>query len=373
MGSKQKDTYTNLQDIAKHTTRETLTDVELNTFISNTTKAYANLNDKARTTIKQILATQPLDTIISATKRSYANLEDNAKVTIRQLLTLETFSNFIKQNIGSYSNISDEAKHTIKELLSILELNTNLGSGKKESYTELMDIAKYTIKEYIALQEYNNNINSTQKNPNSYFTDLAKNTHKQEIDVQSYNNNIGAVKREIAFDPNDLAKNTHKQDLLNENYIGTIANSSTGVPQVDFFIGPTQKDMNKAYDYKSAAFAAGFNKDPQSQMDARNMIQNITKEVVAQGRYPTLSGPKLIPTVDNYQSMEQKIKPNYSVANGPKLTTKINLEDRAIFRVEQLRDDPYYDERLYHELLSQFEENPLINNIQTVTGAEFVN
>jgi hypothetical protein len=71
--------------------------------------------------------------------------------------------------------------------------------------------------------------------------------------------------------------------------------------------------------------------------------------------------------------MEQKIKPNYSVANGPKLTTKINLEDRDIFREEQIKNGPYYDERLYHELLSQFEENPLINNIQSTTQAEFVN
>jgi len=373
MGSKQKDVYSNLQDIAKHTTRETLTDAELNTFISNTARTYANLNDEARNTIKQILATQPLDTIISTTKRSYANLQDNAKSTIKQLLTLETFSNFIKQNIGSYSNITDEAKHTIKELLSTLELNNNLGSAQKQSYTELMDIAKHTIKEYIALQEYNNNISSAQKNPNNYFTDLAKNTHKQETDVKSYNNNVGTIKKEIAFNPNDLARTTHKQDLLNENYIGTMANSSVGVQQVDFFIAPTQKDMNKAYDYKSAAFAAGFNKDPQSQMDARNMRQNVVKEVVAQGRSPTLSGPKLIPTVDEYQSMEQKVKPNYSVANGPKLTTKINLEDRNMFRTEQLKNGPYYDDRLYHELLSQFEDNPLVNNIQTVTGAEFIN
>jgi len=370
--------------------------------------SYSNLTDEARQTIKQILATEELNTMMNtAQKGSYSNLTDEMKTTLRQLLTLQTFSTHIRQNIGSYANISDQAKETIKQLLSLIELNNNVKSAQQGTYTNLMDLAKQTIKEYIASQELNNNINGAQKNPNSYFSDIAKSTHAQEIMTQPYNNNIGNTQittqiafdpndlarttnkqdiavqelnqhagtnqttKEIAFDPNDLARTTHKQDLIHANYVGTMNNSSSGTQQVSFDINPTMKDLNKVIDYKSAAAPSGFAHKPESQMDARNMKQNIVKEVVAQGRYPTLSGPKLIPTRDNYDSMEQRNKPNYNVLNPPFLNTKANLEDRAVFNVQNVKNKSTYDERLYEELLSQFDENPLVNNPSTTVGAKF--
>lgn len=365
--SNQKEGYTNLQDLAKTTTRETLTESEFNTFLSGTLTSYSNLTDEAKHTIKEILSTQNLETMIgSANKQGYSNLSDKAKLTLKQLLTLQTFSNFIKQNIGSYSNLSDEAKHTIKELLTIFEYNNNVGSAHKEVYTELMDLAKHTIKEFIAITELNNNVGTIKKEIAFDPNDLARTTDRQDLDAQEFNNQIGTVKKDIAFDPNDLARTTHKQDLLNENYMGTILNSSSGVQQVSFDIAPTQKDMNKAINYNSAAYATGINRETISSSDARNMRQNITKEVIAEGRYPTLSNAKQGPTREVYDTMEQNIRPNYNVMKPPALLTKMNLEDRDIFNTQNLKNKVEYDERLYEELLDQLNENPLVNNVNSI-------
>ena len=367
MKSNQKEGYTNLQDLAKTTIRETLTESEFNTFLSRTINSYSNLTDEAKHTIKEILSTQNLETIIgSANKQGYCNLSDKAKSTLKQLLTLQTFSNFIKQNIGTYSNLSDEAKHTIRELLTIFEYNNNIGSAHKEVYTELMDLAKHTIKEFIAITELNNNVGTIKKEIAFNPDDLAKITDRQDLDAQEFNNQMGTIKKEIAFDSNDLAKITHKQDLLNENYMGTILNSSSGVQQVSFDIAPTQKDMNKAINYNSAAYSSGINRETISTSDARNMRQNITKEVIAEGRYPTLSNAKQGPTRKVYDTMEQNIKPNYNVIKPPTLFTKINLEDRDIFNTQNLKNKVEYDVRLYEELLEQLNDNPLVNNVNSI-------
>jgi hypothetical protein len=407
LGPANKQVYANLSDVARTTTRETLTEAEFNTFLAKSIGSYSNLSDEVKSTLRQILATQELNTMMgTAQKGSYSNLSDEAKATLRQLLTLQTFSTHIRQNIGSYANLSDQAKTTLKQLLTLVETNNNIKSTQQGTYANLMDLAKQTIKEFIAVQEVNSNVGAAQKNPNAYYTDLAKSTHAQEVMTQSYNNNIGTVKREIAFDPNDLARHTHKQDtavqqfnqhagttqtnreiaydpndiakithkqdLIHANYSGPMNNSSSGTQQVSFDIAPTMKDLNKAIDYKSAAAPSGFAPKPESQKAARNMRQNVTKEEVAQGRYPTLSGPKLIPTRDNYDSMEQKTKPNFNVLNPPALISKANLEDRAIFNVQHIKNKAACDERLYKELLSQFEDNPLINNPTKTVGAQFM-
>ena len=374
MQSGQHGTYANQTDDAKITGRQLLTETEFNTFIGKTMSTYANISDEAKQTIKQIIAVQPLETMIGITKMgSYANITDEVKTTLKQLLTLQTFSNYVKANPGSYANLSDSAKHTLKELLSSIEYNNNINAANKQSYADLSDVARNTIKQFIASQELNTNIGTVKSNLAIDYNDLARNTHKQDLILQNSNTHIGAtpIRREIAVDYNNLARTTHKQDLLNQNYIGNITNSSIGTQQVDFLMPMTMKDLTKIINYNSIAGPASYAEKPTSQMAEHNMTQNITKEIIAQGQYPTLSGPKLIPISDNSGIVRQNNKPNYTRANAPGQTTKINLEDRKIFGVQLLKEKTSYDERLYNELLSQFDENPLINNPQTTTKAKF--
>jgi hypothetical protein len=363
----QKEAYANLTDIAKNTTRQTLTDAEFSTFVKRTMSTYANLSDEAKQTLKQILAVEPLNNMIGAAqKNSYANLTDEARQTLKELLTLQTFSTHIKQNPGSYANLQDEARQTLKQIIATVELNNNMKSTQKGTYTELMDLAKQTIKEFIAVSELNNNIKSNQKSTYANLQDEVRTTGKQNLDVQTFNTNVAsALKQVIKVDFNDLARTTHKQDLLNEDYLGAMHNSGIGTQQVDFLMPMTMKDLNKAIDYVSSAYAAGSNKNDRSQMAERNMRQNVTKEIIAQGVAPTLSGPKLIPTKDYYMSMQQRDKPNFSRAQPPVIRNKINLEDRDMFRAQEVKTQPFYDERLYDELLSQLDDNPLNNNIQS--------
>jgi hypothetical protein len=119
-------------------------------------------------------------------------------------------------------------------------------------------------------------------------------------------------------------------------------------------------------------YAAGSNKNDRSQMGERNMYQNTNKEIVAQGQYPTLSGPKLIPTKEYYLSMEQRDKPNFSRSNPPTIKTKINLEDREMFRTLNVKNKVEYDERLYDELLSQLNDNPIVNNINSEIKGQMI-
>ena len=152
-------------------------------------------------------------------------------------------------------------------------------------------------------------------------------------------------------------------------------NSGTGITQTNYDILPTMKDITKLVNYTSAATNAGFSSYPESQSDARNMRQNISKEIISKGVYPTLSGPKLIPNKEIYNNTYIKDKPNYDRSNAPSLTTKINLTDRQMFNMPHHNEKtfPSYDERLYNELLNQFNDNPFINNPQSTTNSQFVN
>jgi hypothetical protein len=404
MGPAQKETYVNLTDTAKTTGRQTLTEKEFNTFLFRAMQSYSNLTDNAKTTIKQILSTQKLNTIMgSLEKGSYVNLTDEAKTTLKQLLSEKEFNTIMgSADKKSYVNLTDEAKTTLKQLLSEKEFNTMMGSADKKSYVNftdeakstlrqlltlltfsnfmkqnpgtyanLNDDAKVTLKQLLTMMENNTHVNSAEKGTYASLQDLAKKTIKEFLAVKHLNNNVGTVKRETAIDYDDTARITHKQDLLNENYMGTLINSAIGTIQEQYDIPMTMKDMTKILDYMSAAYAAGVNRKPRNDMAERNMRQNIAKEKIAEGRYPTLSGPKLIPTRDNYDNMRQRDKPNYNRANPPTLLTKLNLEDRQIFGGQKIKRKINYDERLYKELLGQLDDNPLVNNIQTNVRSTF--
>jgi len=328
----QKQMYANLQDIARITTRQTLTEEEFNTFLSSTMHSYSNLTDNAKNTIREILSTQSLNNMISAAnKECYTNLSDNARQTLKELLTLQTFSSYIKQNIGSYSNLSDDLKTTIRNIISCIEYNNNIKTNQQSTYSNLTDLAKQTIKEFIDINEYNNHINRNNQN--------------------------------IAINYDDIAKTTHKQDLLNENYISSGYQSNIGDIQVSYDIPSTMKDMNKNINYISSGVAVGINKNVNSREAEKNMIQNISKEYISQGRYPTLSGPKNIPSKNQYESMNQNEKPNYSRINPIK---SVNIDTNRDMTKQNIKIKPYYDEQIYNELLEQLDNNELVNNILTI-------
>ena len=256
----------------------------------------------------------------------YTNLNDIARNTLKELLTLQTYSNFIKNNIGTYTNITDDIKCTLKEIIDNFEFNNNI-KVNKNLYNSLSDIAKHTIKEFIAINEYNNNVK----------------------------NNINNVK---AVDYDDIPKNTNKQ-ILNENYL-TIANNNNGLTQVSYDVPITNKDITKNTDYFSVGYAVGVNNNVSSQIAEKNMTQNIIKEEIAQGRVPTLSGPKDIPSKDQYNTMKLKLLPNYNRINPIKSISNISDINS---KIHNIKIKPYYNERLYKELLQQLQTNNYTINL----------
>ncbi len=350
-------------DIAKPTIKQITGTQRYQQMMGQQIGQYSNLNDDAKTTIKQLTATQRYQQMMGTQPGVHASPQDIAKTTNKQTLSEMKFNTVVSRAMNSYANLTDEAKNTVKQIIATQQLNTILGAVQKGSYSNISDDVKTTLKQLLATVEYNNNVKSAQQGSYANPMDIAKTTIKQIIATTELNNNIkGNNQGTVQFTQD--ARPTHKQDLLNENYVSHISNSSQGTQQVSFDMPMTMKDLTKVIDYRSAA-QAGPNHNQPSQHAERNMRQNTAREIISKGVYPTLSGPKLIPTKDNYNSMTVKTRPNFERINAPTFTGKVNLSDRDIFNVQEVKNKAYYDERLYKELLNQFDNNPLVNNVQT--------
>ena len=324
VGSANKTVYTSLQDSAKDTKKALLTKKEFNNFTKLVIGTYGNLSDEVKKTIREILSVQQLNTVIKAVQsNSYVNISDEIKETLKQILTLQVFNTNMKNSNNIYSNIQDNAKETLKEILTLLEFNNNVNSLNKESYIQLMDTAKNTIKEF--------------------------------LDVQQFNNNVKTTNRDVAINFNDIARDTLKQMTLNENYVAHMNNSGKGTIQEEYEMPLTMKDINKYNDYNNPG---NRNYKTKSQLDARNMYQNVAKEMIAKGVPPTLSGAKQIPTQTDIGHIEVKTKPNYEQINHGTL-----INNHIVDFSSTLPTKASYDERLYNEILGSLETNDYVNNV----------
>ena len=386
----QKNPYANLSDSAKHTLKELIVNYKLNNNIGNNIKSsYCNITDNIKTTLRDALTIMEFNNNMGiSNKPGYSNLQDNAKKTNKELFTTIEFNNYIKQTISTYSSLSDQAKNTIREILVSENINNMININRNGIYSNLSDLAKNTVKQILALKVYNTNINNTNKssysnisddakqtlrellvtldnnqfiqslNKESYsqLMDIAKDTIKQYISSLSFNNNINSIhKKDLYINYDDVARTTHKQSLLNENYISHMNNSSNGIIQETYDIPETMKDLNKIYNYNNTGLSY---QKPRSYDDSNNMYQNISKEIIAKGVDPTLSGPKQIPTTDNQGSIELKNIPYTELINNGSL-----INNHIVDFNMDVKNKVFYNERLYHELLDSIKQNDLVNNI----------
>jgi len=353
--------YTQFNDVAKNTIKQT-TQQQFNNFLTNVTTSYSNLNDNARTTIRQIIT--ELDgtsrpNIGSINMANIANLSDEAKITLKQILTLQEFNNNLKSHNGAiYSNLTDTAKPTTKEVLSMIENNLNLQSNHLTHTTHLQDKPKNSLKEINVIQNQNTHINTSQfqTTPAFDFNDLMRPTIKQNVFEEF---NIATFKNPQTYlkDYTDIANPTIRQTTGETNHINP-ANKNIESIINNAHIDPTQREFITLKNY--LAGMSGPN-EVISEMDARNMNQNLSKEIIAQGRTPTQGGPTFI----NNKSMlnvELKNTPFHSrMETGGFNGAGLILDNRDYWKSSDFKNLNYVDDRLTNKLISALETNPLIN------------
>jgi len=354
--------YINNQDLPKQTIKET-TQQQFNTILGNIATSYSNLNDQAKLTIKQVItelngSSRP--NIGGINMANISNLSDQAKLTLKQILTLQEFNNNLKShNGGIYSNFNDIAKPTEKEILSMIENNLNLQSNHLTHTTHLQDKPKNSLKEINILQNQNTYVNTSQYQTQPYFdhNDLMKPTIKQnvypEINIATFKNPQSYLK-----DYNDIANPTIRQTNGNTNHINP-ANKNIETIINNAHIDPTQREFITIKNYLSGM--SGPN-EIINDSDVRNMNQNISKELIAQGRTPNQLGPTVI-TNKSMINVDLKTIPSHSrMEVGGFNGHSLYLDNRDYWKSSDLKNMAYVDDRLTNKLISALETNPLINN-----------
>jgi len=196
--------------------------------------------------------------------------------------------------------------------------------------------------------------------------DALKKTVKQTTINSKNNGNLGNYQLNTTLGIQDNVKRTKKQttiDSKNNGYLtGGYEKNAAGyeVPET------TTKDTTM-FNYTGSA--AGFNKADMNQMNYQNAETNPTKEIIAQGRAPTLNNVKISNGMDTVNMEINKLDYDYTnhrlnsvdkvyqnipeENNGDLTTMKDRLEDEKI----AIRIDP--------SLLNPFKNNPYTQSLDS--------
>ena len=203
--------YTNLQDNAKKTIKQTTLYSHNGNVNPQDHQSYSTLQDNAKQTIKQTTLYSHNGNVNPNDHQSYSTLQDNAKQTIKQTTLYSHNGNVNPQDHQSYSTLQDNAKQTIKQT-TLYSHNGNVNPNDHQSYSSLTDEARPTIKHSTLYTQEGNMV------PNVYQTysnlqDNAKTTIKQTTLTQKEFNMRGYDKS-YARDKNFKAKPTIKHSTL---------------------------------------------------------------------------------------------------------------------------------------------------------------
>ena len=184
------------------------------------------------------------------------------------------------------------------------------------------------------------------------------------------NSNNEGTKKHICYDPFDVPLNTIRQTTENNNYIAGVNSNylqdGAGYMTLPRDIENTQRQTYSKYYYVKTG--AEPNVGPRVYDDSYNMRQNGEKEIIAQGRYPTLSNAPLFNGPDtlniSVNKMDNDRKNNYVCT-----PTLIPGGERKIMNtceVTKSRNtigarNPSFDPNI----LSAFNRNPLTQSLQS--------
>lgn len=176
-----------------------------------------------------------------------------------------------------------------------------------------------------------------------YLEDLPKTTKKQgTINAQNqygYNSLPVGLQKQTVYDPNDFMKTTIREQTEDNNYIPIAGQAESG---------------------------GGM----KSYTDAYNMRQNLQKEVISEGRYPTLSSTKLANGKESVIMEIKKIQSDrlnqYAFMRQPTQAFSIGRVPLNDCNLTSVKNNlPSHNTRLDESLTETYEKNALTNSLKS--------
>jgi hypothetical protein len=305
---------------------------------------------------------------------------DYAKTTVRETTENHSHIGHVKndQLKGKAYDPNDTTRTTIRETT---EQHNHLGQVNQQSIQkgavhDPMDQMKTTIKETTERHRYLGGNNMSQNNkPIAYDpTNVAKTTIKETTERGDYVGTAGHghETKQIAYDPFDVATTTHRETTEQNDYLMPVQASNlqngTGYQTAPTDNKNTQRQVYSDYYHVGGAGQADAPSNQQLYDAAYNMHQSGSKEGVAEGRAPTLSGMKLGPgKTDVYigiKKLETDQVNQYSAMRAPTVCNQRKQMDKREItsRKNTLPEvNTYFDP----SVLKTFESNPLSQSLQS--------
>ena len=373
-------------DVTRTTVKETnIHDVRTGQMGADTRRAGAvyDPNDLARTTIKETnIHDNRTGQIAGDTRRAGAVYDPNdlARTTVKETNIHDNRTGNVHMTVTKVPvyDPNDIAKTTIKET-NIHDTRTGPmstqpsgdGQGAHQQGVVLpSDVAKTTVRETTDQEATTVNLAGPTRPTVHDPADVARTTIKETNIDNERQGNIGGLDTKGGYATNPkTAPNTNRQFTADNERVGLADGQDQGGYQVAGVQAPRTQKENLNDDGEYTGTAAGQDKAPMSYADAYNATTDEVKEVVAEGRQPTLTGAKAIPD-KSLVCMEQRS--DHDRANQRELATTRVLEslppdqsacsvtkDKMNLAVEPERNQPD------PALVEAFEGNPYTQRLDS--------
>jgi hypothetical protein len=240
----------------------------------------------------------------------------------------------------------------------------------KQSVYDPHNVAKTTIRETTEQDDHVGIVGKTSLLKQSVYDphNVAKTTIRETTEQDDHVGIVGKsdTNKHIVYDPFDCAKTTIREMTENNEYKTSINSSylqnGQGYKTAPTDVKNTQREDYSDWQYVGAAGQADAPSNPQLYNHAYEMRQNVNKEKVAKGRYPTLSGTKInvgkANVNINIKKMERDQLNQYSVLPAPTLPNVRNPMKSC--ELTSIKNNlPQNNSNFDTSILSAFNMNPL--------------
>lgn len=278
---------------------------------------------------------------------------------------------------GQVYNPFDLSRTTHRETT---EDNTHQGQiktdGVKGKVYNPFDLTRTTVRETTEANDHMGPMGQVELTKGQVYdpNDQMRTTIKETTEKGDYVGVIGSSEhnKQIVYDPFDCPQTTHRETTEDQRYINgtqsTTLQNGTGYETAPTDIRNTQRQFYSQWYHVNSAGQADAPGNPQMYDAAYNMRQDVEKEVVAEGRAPTLSGVKLGPgKVDvsiEIKKLERDQVNQYSAMRAPISCNQALPADvcqMTSYKNALPPTNTYFDPAI----LKPFIQNPLAQSLQS--------
>jgi uncharacterized protein YjbI with pentapeptide repeats len=360
-------TETRFSDLARTNMKQINSDFPEQQFATKDyTKTETRFTDLARTNMKQVNSDFPeLQFATSNFTKTEAQFADLAKTNMKQVN-----SDFPDPGFGGRDYTKTEAQFADIARTNMKQVNSDFpdqafgGRDYNKTQTAFADLARTTMKQQdIELPDKafgGRDYNKTQ----AAFADLARSTIKQQdIEFPDKGFGSGDYNKPQYFNPNDLFRNTTKQMTI-ELPDGSAAPGQIFKPGHYTYQTP-QATMKQITDTDFYVSSGGYSFAHNEETNYKNAVTNTVKETILEDRLLPQSGTPMLGEL-GYTKMNIPINFYENYEFMPTETKKIDTQrvDVELYnRVTEMKQYPYYDDRVDDQLLNMLNKNPFVNNI----------